>query len=160
MRETLIVMLVAVYAAFGCPDSLLPGDSPYLCRAVFYPLFHANLWHLAVNCIAAWGVFKPERTNRRDIFAAIIISFLVYPLALRPVVGISNILYAAIGLRTPSLRSRWWKQPAVIVFLVVTVGMLAVPQFSATTHIAAFAFGVGIQIVRRRINSIMRDVRI
>lgn len=160
MRVTIIMMLAAVYLAAGCPDALLPGGSPYVVRALFYPLFHANIWHLLLNCTALWGVLAPQRTKPSDVICALVISFAVYPLSLRPVVGVSNFIYAVLGLRTPPLRAEWWRQPAVVVFLIVTVAMLAVPQFSATTHIAAFLSGVAIQCLRRWVKSVSEDARI
>lgn len=88
-----------------------------------------------------------------------LIAVSVYPLALRPVIGFSNILYATLGLRTPSFKSSWWRKPAVITFLVVTVLMLFIPQFSAVTHIAAFAIGVGLAALHRSYLEFTKDAR-
>ena len=84
---------------------------------------------------------------------------LVYPLSLRPVIGFSNVLYAVLGLRTPSLKSKWWRQPSVIVFLFVTIALVFVPQFSATTHIAAFALGMAGASLKRGWLKITQDAR-
>ena len=88
-----------------------------------------------------------------------IIAVLVYPLSIRPVIGFSNILYACLGLRTPPLSSPWWKQSSVIVFLVVTVALVFIPRFSATTHIAAFLLGMVGASLNRFYQSITNDAR-
>ena len=93
------------------------------------------------------------------LVAAFAIAVLVYPLSFRPVIGFSNVLYAVLGLRTPSLKSKWWRQPAVIVFLVVTVALVFVPRFSATTHIAAFVLGMAGASLQRGWLKLTRDAR-
>lgn len=157
LRWSIVAVLAASYIAFGCPDAMLPGGASYAVRASVYPLFHANLWHLVINCVAVWGMFAPGRWNWRDVLAASLISFLVYPLSFRPVVGMSNLIYATIGLRTPAFSSRWWKSRNVIIFVAVTCAMAFIPQFSATTHIAAFVVGVIVSLFRRRINKIYKE---
>ena len=158
VRLTLIALLVALQVAFGIPDFMTGGS--YLERALMYSLFHANWWHLAVNAIAIWTIFDPRRQWRlSQLWVAIGIAVLVYPLSFRPVIGFSNILYAVLGLRTPPLTSPWWKQPAVITFLVVTVAMVFIPRFSATTHIAAFVLGMAGAYIKRYWQRLMQDAR-
>lgn len=156
VRLTLIILLVVLQAVFGIPPFL--ADGPYLWRALLYPFFHGSWWHLAVNAIAIWTIYRPGRCKPcRDLLFPFLISMAVYPLSFRPVVGFSNILYAAIAMRTPALSSPWWRQPAVIVFLIITVALLSVPRFSATTHIAAFLLGMGGAALGRWWQSIKSD---
>ena len=141
-RVTVIALLIALRMAFGIPAFMT--DGPYWTRALLYSLFHASWWHLAVNAVAVWTIFDPRRNTRAwQVTAACVIAVLVYPLSFRPVIGLSNVLYAVLGLRTPPLRNPWWKQPAVLAFLAITVAMVFLPRFSATTHIAAFLLGMG-----------------
>lgn len=141
VRVTVILILAVLHAAFGVPPFLTDGG--YAVRALSYPFFHASWWHLAVNAIAVWMVYDPRRCRTwRDILVPYVISCLVYPLSLRPVIGFSNVLYAVLGLRTPPLSSPWWKKPAVLTFIAITVAMVFIPRFSATTHIAAFLLGM------------------
>ena len=142
VRVVIIALLVALQYTFGIPE-FLHGTDHYWIRALSYSFFHANWWHLAVNGIAIWTIFDPKRRFKQyQLFTGFAIAVLVYPLSFRPVIGFSNVLYAVLGLRTPSVRSSWWRQPAVIVFLAVTVALVFVPRFSATTHIAAFLLGM------------------
>lgn len=156
--RVIIILLLVLAQSFGIPEFML--DGPYWQRMLLYSFFHANWWHLAVNCIAAWSIFVPARKcSTGMLVAAFAIAVLVYPLSFRPVIGFSNILYAVLGLRTPSLSSSWWKQWSVLLFIAVTVAMVFIPQFSATTHIASFAAGVFCASVSRSFNELTKDAR-
>lgn len=158
VRIAIILALVLLQAAFGIPDFMQGG--PYWERAVLYSFFHASWWHLAVNSLAAWTIFSPRRrASPARLATAFLIAVLVYPLSFRPVIGFSNVLYAYLGLRTPALSDRWWRRPEVITFLSVTVALVLVPRFSATTHIAAFALGMGGAALKRKYNDLTSDFR-
>ena len=159
VRIILILSLVALQAAFGAPDYLL-GTERYWVRALTYSFFHGNWWHLVVNTIAVWTIFQPRyKTKPLQFVAAFAIAVLVYPLSLRPAIGFSNILYAILGLRTPSIKSRWWRQPPVIIFIVITLAMLFIPRFSATTHIAAFLLGMAGASLKRLYHVLTKEAR-
>ena len=156
-RNIIIVVLVALNIAFGIPSFMY--DGPWWARATAYSFFHAGWLHLAVNALAIWTIYRGRLRPWRDLVIPYVIAILVYPLALRPCIGFSNILYAALGLRTPPLRSSWWRQTPVVVFLAVTVAMVFIPRFSATTHIAAFALGMGCASLQRQWLKITADAR-
>ena len=158
VRIIIIVALVGLQIAFGIPGWLHPDGAPYIFRALSYSFFHGSWWHLAVNSIAVWTIYKTCKPCR-DLLFPFIIAVLVYPLSFRPVIGFSNILYSTLGLRTPPLSSPWWKHPSVIVFLIVTVALVFIPRFSATTHIAAFLLGIAGAAVGRFYKNLTRDAR-
>lgn len=160
VRIAIILLLAVLQAVFGAPGWLKPDGAPYLVRALSYSFFHGNWWHLAVNSLAIWTIFDPKRhpcKPCRDLLIPFIIAVLVYPLCWKPVIGFSNVLYALLGQRTPPLSSPWWKQTPVIVFLAVTVAMVFIPRFSATTHVAAFLLGMGVASIIRYRQSLLRD---
>ena len=159
-RIVLLTALVTLQAACGVPDFFY-GSAGYWQRALSYSFFHANWWHLAVNALALWTIYNPQRKCKacRDFILPYIIAVLVYPLSLRPVIGFSNVLYACLGLRTPSLRRSWWRQPAVILFIVLTALMVFIPRISATTHLAAFALGVMLAALHRTYLKVTEDAR-
>lgn len=164
MRYALIAVLALIFLLAGRPDFLAAPDACFWTKAIAHHWFHANIFHLAANCLSAWFVFKvtpyrSERTNIRNFLTATIVATLSYAAALRPVVGISNILFAVLGLRTPSFKHPWWKNPGTIVFFAITLLMLAFPQFSATTHIVSFLCGTAIAAVKRKLNSLKHDYR-
>jgi len=157
-RILILAVLVLLQLLFGVPEYLL-GTEDYWLRALTYSFFHANWWHLAVNGLAVWTVYKHPCKPCRDLLFPFIIAVVVYPLSFRPVIGFSNVLYAALGLRTPTLKSRWWRQTPVFIFLAVTLAMVFIPQFSATTHIAAFLLGMGAAATKRLFQDLTSDCR-
>ena len=159
IRYIVIGVAVVSFLVFGCPEWLSDEQCPYVIRAALYPLFHGNIAHLAANCLAMWLSLNPKRKGLAwELAFGLAVSFLVYPLAARPIVGVSNALYAICGLRTPSFSSRWWRSSPVITFLVITAVLLLFPQFSAVTHIAAFAVGVLMAHLRRTLKPYLQDV--
>jgi len=161
MTRLILILLVTIpYIIIGRPDVEAFLSLPYMVQALVYPLLHANLLHLLVNIYAIYLLFDPRRKdNLRCLTTGLFISFLVYPLSFRPVIGISNLLYAVIGMRAPSFSSPYWKSPAVIIFLAVTVGMVFIPSIAASTHIAAFVLGVLFSIILRVYKSLDYDYR-
>jgi len=159
MRSWIIFILATTLVAFGCPEWLSGNAVPYLVRSAVYPLFHTNIFHLAVNCIAIWSVFNPRRKdNAKYLAVGYLISIMVYGCSFKPMVGFSNILYAVLGSRTPALSSSWWKTAPVITFIVVTLAMAFIPSISAVSHIAAFIVGMAVAEVARRLNALDYDV--
>jgi membrane associated rhomboid family serine protease len=153
------IMAVGILAAsqlvFGCP-AFLHQDAAYI--SLVHHFFHANVFHLAVNCLSLWSLFRGgQRYGILPLVAAYIIGSLSWFFTSADVVGFSNVIFALIGLRTPSLRHAWWRQPAVLVFLAMTALMALLPQVSAVTHIVSFVLGCIASGVQRIIQNIVRD---
>ena len=158
IRFAVIMAITLVYVFTGRPDVEEYLALPYMTRALVYPFLHANLFHLLVNTYATFLLFDPGRKdNMRCLVMGYIISFIVYPLSFRPVIGISNLLYAVIGLRTPPFYSPFWRNPMVILFLSVTVLMVFIPSIAATTHVASFILGMLTAMASREIKSVYDD---
>lgn len=157
LRIIIIILLVALQAIVGIPDYMAGG--PYLLRALTYSFFHAGWLHLAVNCIAVWGVYGRGRKPLGDLLLSLLVAVLVYPLSLRPVIGFSNVLYCTLGLRVPPFSHPWWKSRNALVFVAVTLGMVFIPRLSATTHIAAFLCGMLLSSLRRSTDKLLKDAR-
>ena len=134
LRLILVTVVVMVFVFADIPER--PG-------AMVYHFFHVGLLHLAANCIAAWFAFPP---GRKDNLLVAVLSYVIatgaFFAALTPTVGLSGVLFATAGLRAPSLRSGWWRQPSSIAFLIAMVATLFVPKIAATVHLAAFLAGV------------------
>ena len=157
VKWVIIAALVLAWCIAGAPEFLL-GGAPYWVRAISYSFFHASWWHLAANCLAVWSIYRFHCKPCRDLVVPLLIAIAVYPLSFRPVIGFSNVLYACLGARTPSIKSPWWVTSNVWVFIVVTIALAVIPQFSATTHIAAFILGMGWAALTRFHNSLNRDI--
>ena len=148
MNMLLIVTCAAVYVLWGQPGWLL--DGPLALRMASYHIFHANIAHLAVNSIAMLTLFPARRRdNLRRLAEGYVIASLVYPLSAIPCIGMSNIIYAVIGLRAPALSDRWWRTPPVLTFLVVTLLMPLLPGVAGLTHIVSLAAGVAVSYTVR-----------
>lgn len=156
LRIVTILVLIAVKLAFGCPQWLADPDVPGILRAMAYPLFHVNIFHLAANGLSFWVMFRPGRRQAgRDLLTGYAISCLVFPLASTPVAGISNLLYAVIGMRTPG---RFWTMRSWQTVMVVALAMSLLPGVSGLTHAASFAAGAAIAAVRRYISMIDYEI--
>ena len=129
--------------------------------SLVHHFFHANIFHLAVNCLSLWLMFRnPSSVLRWSTLAiAYVLASLSWFASTAHVIGASNIIFALIGLRTPSFRHAWWKQPSVRFFLAVTVAMAVIPQVSAVTHIVSFSLGCAVASVSRIINRTSNDIR-
>lgn len=159
MRYFIISTLLCMQVFCGVPEFFY-GSGHFALRAVTYSFFHASLLHLVINCLGVWTIFAPSRRGKLlHLVVGSLIAVLVYPLALRPVLGFSNILFAVLGMRTPSLGSSWWKRKEVLIFIAVNIATLFIPRISAVTHIAAFACGMLVAALRRSIEPYLSDVR-
>ena len=155
IKITIIGILVTTQLLFGCPV-FLHNDSGYI--SLVHHFFHANGFHLAVNCLSLWTLFRKEwKYSVSMLVFAYLIGTASWFFTSADVVGFSNIIFALIGLRTPSLRHAWWKQPAVILFLAITALMAFLPQVSAVTHIVSFAIGCIVAGAYRVVNNLSRD---
>ena len=155
IRIVIIGILVFMQLLFGCPVFLHYNDT-YI--SLVHHFFHANIFHLAVNCLSLWTLFR--RGVKYPIWplvAAYIIGTVSWFCTSADVVGFSNIIFALIGLRTPSIRCSWWRRPSVIIFLVITALMTFLPQVSAVTHIASFALGCIVAGAYRIARNLSRD---
>lgn len=157
IRIIIIGILLTTQLLFGCP-TFLHYDSGYI--SLVHHFFHANIFHLAVNCLSVWSLFrKGYRYSIAPLFWAFLIGSASWFCTSDDVVGFSNIIFALIGLRSPSLSNAWWKQPSVILFLAITALMALLPQVSAITHIVSFALGCIVAGAIRIVNSISSDFR-
>lgn len=111
--------------------------------ALVHHYFHANIFHLAVNCLSLWLMFRNSSSVLRwsTIATAYVLATISWFASSADVIGASNFIFALVGLRTPAFSHSWWKQPSVRFFLIVTVAMAAFPQVSAVTHLVSFSLG-------------------
>ena len=147
-------VLLVILLLSGCP-AWLHRDVWYVAFA--HHFFHVNVFHLAVNCFSLWTL--RNRIRLPHVVAASLLAPASWFFSSADVVGASNFIFALIGLRTPSFRSVWWRQTSVLIFLVTTVLMAALPQVSALTHIISFAFGCAGAAVSRVFSRIADDIR-
>lgn len=157
IRIIIIGILLTMHLLFGCP-TFLHYDSGYI--SLIHHFFHVNIFHLTVNCLSIWSLFRQGyRYSLAPLAWAFLIGSSSWFFTSADPVGFSNIIFALVGLRTPSLKSDWWKQPSIILFLVITGLMALLPQVSAITHIVSFVLGCMVAGASRIVNSISSDFR-
>lgn len=157
IRIVLMGVLVTMMLLFGCP-AFLHQDDAWI--SLVHHFFHANIFHLAVNCFSIWSLFrKGIYYTTLPLILAFIIGTLSWFCTSADAVGFSNIIFALVGLRTPSLKHEWWRSSSVVVFLSVNALMLLLPQVSAMTHIFSFVLGCLIAGAVRVYKSLNRDFR-
>ena len=162
MRYVIAAILCAV---FFVGDKSFLADPAASCwvKAFTYHFFHANIFHLLANLLSIWFMFKayPARTNKKmlgQLLIAFCIATLTYGISPRPVIGVSNILFAVIGLRSPAFNHPWWKSQSTLIFFGVTAFMLLFPQFAAITHIVSFLCGAAIAALVRKVKELDYDL--
>lgn len=155
LRIIITGILTTSMLMWGCPV-FLHGDGIHV--ALSHHFFHANIFHLAVNSMSVWLLFrKGYRYETAPLIVAFICATISWYCSAADVVGFSNIIFAIVGLRTPSLSSSWWRQPATVMFFAVTLLMAFLPQVSAVTHLVSFVLGCLYAAAHRIITSISRD---
>lgn len=157
IRIIITGVLFSLYIAFGCPE-WLHSDSWYI--ALMHNFFHANIFHLVVNCLSIWVLFrKGVRYTMASLIWAFIICSSSWFFTSADTIGFSNFIFATIGLRTPSLKNAWWIHPSSIIFFTATALMALLPQVSGETHLISFILGCIAAGAHRIINSISSDFR-
>lgn len=156
LRYIIVLLLAGMYFV-PKPECLFTMSFP---AHLVHHFFHANVFHFTANAVAVW-VALDERSSPPKWFMPVAFSIgtIAYCFATTPVIGFSNTIFAAAGLRTPSFGSRWWRSSNTIVFFVTMIAMFFFPMFSATTHLAAYIFGVGLAAIIRFVKGLDYDTR-
>ena len=148
-----------VYIFLNCPSWMADGTLGFWQRAMVYQFIHANPFHLAVNALALWGLLAPEnRNNAIHLGTGLLIGFLVYGCSPRPLLGISNAIFAIAGLRTPPFSSQYWRSKNVWLFLGINALLVFLPRVSAITHLLSFAIGLMLVNAQRLGKGILRSI--
>lgn len=162
MRIVIIGLLYICFMLAGCPEWLASGSEPLLVRGLTYSFFHANVFHLAVNCLAVWCMWNPkwDRSNIRELILALLVAFVVYPVGPRPCIGFSNVLFAACGLRIRNFLASWsWRKADILLFYAMMIAMCFFRQFAGLSHLAAYLLGAALAQLIYAISPIIRDAR-
>ena len=146
MRYYVIAVLAGFYFV-EIPDILYTAEYPAM---LVYQFFHANVFHLLVNCLAVWTVFDPRtRPEWWYLPVGFIISAATYCVTDYLMLGFSGVLFAIAGIRTPSFRSPWWRSWNCWAYIGTMLLMFFLPMFAASAHLIAFSMGVGVSVCVR-----------
>lgn len=152
----LVGILVAVMLLFGCP-AWLHRDGWNI--ALLHHFFHANIFHLAVNCFSIYALCKGRGVTLGMLFLAYICATLSWFCSSADPVGASNIIFALLGLYTPAFDHSWWRSPNTIIFFITNMAMAFLPQVSAVTHLVSFGLGCVCAVAIRTVNHLVHDFR-
>lgn len=132
----------------------IAGQDIYV-RMALHHFFHGNLFHLLANLLSLFFILP--YLKRWQMGMGYVIASLSILATATPVIGFSNLIYAFIGLRSPSFKSKWWRHSGTIAFMVVTLAMVFIPNISAVTHIICFSAGVAVSAIVRQLKQIRDD---
>ena len=154
-----IVSVILVILTFVSPEAALSPERAWFARAALHNFFHVNVFHLAVNLLAFWTLYRNIRDPWKLFPVSLLIGTFAYVAASGDAIGFSDVIYASIGLLTPPFRDKWWRKPSTIVFLAVTLCCVALPYVSASTHITAFLTGVVLVRIKGFFRRMNHDIR-
>ena len=155
VRAHILLVLVAVFCT-GSAGLEWIRSAPLPAGCTLHHFFHANIFHLAANCLAVWTMFgKGWKESWKEILAAYIIgslSFLAHPEA---TVGISNLLFAVLGMRC--IRNGWWRTRYFAVLWVTLIATAFIPSISGLTHCLSCAGGMLAGWISTKYKSLSED---
>ena len=154
VRFVVIGIVLLAILLMPCSTEWIVGQDIYV-RMALHHFFHGNLFHLLANLFSLYFVLP--YLKRWQMGAGYAIASLSVLATATPVIGFSNLIYAFIGLRSPSFKSKWWRHSGTMVFLVVTLLMVFIPNISAVTHIVCFSAGVVVSAIVRQLKQIRDD---
>ncbi|MBQ9884431.1 MAG: rhomboid family intramembrane serine protease [Bacteroidaceae bacterium] len=140
---TLIVTAIALWSPDLTGMGLFPECS--LWQRLSYPFLHASLLHCAVNCWVLLSVVFARKIPFWQLFVAYIIA-ITYPVSIfaslaeyDAVVGLSGVVFALIGIITPSTA----KLVAGVLYVVTLVLISAfMPNVAWTLHLYCYLVGL------------------
>ena len=152
----LLAALALVYALIPVPEWMQEGVS--LRTALTHHFWHVNAAHLAANGVALLAFARVLPRWYRLLPAAYAAASLSMLFAAKPVIGLSNILFAMSGLCAPTVKD-YWKRKETWTFVAIMLIMLCVPRLSAATHIASFIAGFVLGTINKTIRRTANDCR-
>ena len=139
VRTYIILLLFAVFITGNAPRAWLLTE-PQAVRCVLHHFFHANIFHLAVNCLAVWTMFpKGWSEHREELLVSFAVGSLSALAAPWPVIGFSNTLFSVLGYR--AARYGWYRTAQFVVLVAAVLLTAFIPGISGLTHILSLAGG-------------------
>lgn len=153
VRWIIPAVLVATFIV-GAPGYFLSPERNRALCAVGHHFFHANIFHLAANSLAAWCMF-PDWKRMRDLPAGFVVGSLAYLFSATPVIGFSNILFSVLGIRC--VRDGWvFKQPFYATGIALGLSFF-IPKMAALTHLVSFAGGMLVSFIAVWVKKLSED---
>ena len=136
VRIPLILLLTACFFIWKPKVGM-----PLLIGALTHHFLHANIFHLAVNCLAVWTMFNTRwKDSWMELLAGLFLGAVAYAIAGQDVVGFSNVLFAVLGIRY--FKYEWYKTSYACVLPIAIIISSVIPGISVLTHFFSFLGGV------------------
>jgi membrane associated rhomboid family serine protease len=145
---------------FVCQSPEVYGASLHNIDGIFsYQFLHANIYHLAINIVSLWLIYKPfkiiygNRFNYENdlvLFAIVYISSVLsalFTLSSTPTVGASGMVFFILGAILGLRPTKQQFINYIWIFLGVIVSAIA-GHSNTLLHIVAFLIGVVFAILR------------
>lgn len=115
-------------------------DSSGIESHLLYPLYHANIWHLACNIMCLWMIKCP--LNIIVTFVLAVLCSFIPCLVSEPTMGLSGVLFAVVGISWGRLRAFKRMCRYNIPIIIIT---FFIPNVNALIHLyclmAGYLFG-------------------
>lgn len=154
-----LTVIWAIYFAVGIPDFMYESGH-WMSKAVSHHIFHANIFHLGINTASLFMLYR--KTNRHvfvELPLAWLMASLSYMAALRPAIGLSDILYAVCGLRFHGYFPNWRSDRKAWLFIATLSVFCLIPGASGMTHAASFISSAAVIHVYTMTKGILDDYR-
>lgn len=148
---SLILTLVVIVVTLWSPD--LTGSGLYqgctLWQRFSYPFLHASLLHCIVNCWVLLSVAFSRKVPFWQLFTAYIIA-ITYPVGIftslaeyDAVVGLSGLVFALLGIITPST-AKLAGVLSIVTFILIGAIM---PNVAWTLHLYCYLVGLTVGMI-------------
>lgn len=154
VRVHLVALMVAVFFAVPSLDWYSGLGVPL--QAPLHHFLHANIFHLAVNCLAVWTMFNRRwKEEVKELLCAFVIGTAAYMAASAHSVGMSDVLFAVLGLR--AARQGWWKSFYFAVMWGTILLTAFLPNISGLTHAISCAAGTAVGLAASSFRKLLDD---
>lgn len=134
IKTLLTCVSLAVFIARPDNAGFFPGSS--FVSHLTYSFCHANIFHLAANLVVLWSL-RNRICLCASLFAAVLASFLPTYVS-QPTVGLSGVIFAAIGIMWGKTGRFWDSCCVVMPFIVLTMLM---PGVNGILHLWTYMIG-------------------
>ena len=157
MNKIIASILIIAFFTIN-PGILLNNSIPGIFRAILHNFLHDNIFHLLSNLFVFIIIYRNIRKDKLLFFlVSTIIASISFSVSRGNSIGLSDVVYATVGLLSPPFRSPWWKKRSTLFFIIVTLLSLTVPFISGLTHIFSLITGIFVARIRGFLKSIKDD---
>ena len=135
IKTLLTCVSLAVFIASPDNAGFFHGSS--FVSHLTYSFCHANIFHLAANLVVLWSL-RNRICLCASLFAAVLASFLPTYVP-QPTVGLSGVIFAAIGIMWGKTGRFWDSCCVVMPFIVLT---MLIPGVNGILHLWAYIIGL------------------